>query len=300
MTLSVGIVGQGFVGGSLATVFSERGVEPFVFDIAGKIAKGAVSTNAFSLAEHIRLCDEFGIDIHFVCLPTPMLSNGNADTSIVEAALTEIAGVPIRNEKSRTVVVKSTVPPGSCAAWHDKFSKSGTNVVFSPEFLTEANCLDDMRNQDRIVLGGAQESTARVSELMTAAFPGVQIVQTTASNAEMVKYVANTFLATKVSFANEMRQICEGLTISGVRCDFDDVIDIARLDKRLGDSHWKTPGPDGKRGFGGSCFPKDVNALIAIASNVRVTPIVIKAAWEKNLEVRPERDWEKLKGRAVV
>ena len=73
----------------------------------------------------------------------------------------------------------------------------------------------------------------------------------------MVKYVANTFLATKVSFANEIHSICNFLNI-----DYNNVIEIAQIDRRLGDSHWKVPGPDGKKGFGGSCFPKDINALI--------------------------------------
>jgi UDPglucose 6-dehydrogenase len=116
----------------------------------------------------------------------------------------------------------------------------------------------------------------------------------------MVKYVANCFLAVKVSFANEMSQICEAMTLKGVLCEYDDIIEMAVLDKRLGETHWQTPGPDGKKGFGGSCFPKDINAMICAAKNSNVQPDVLEAAWRKNLEVRPERDWEKLKGRAVV
>lgn len=300
MTSDVSVIGQGFVGGSLASVLSERGVKTLAFDIAGKIAKGATSTNAFSLAEHVRFCDELDVTIHFLCLPTPMCANGRADTSIVEAALEEISGVTVRRGQPRVVVIKSTVPPGSCAAWDENFSSKGTRVVFSPEFLTEANCMDDMRNQDRIVLGGDPRETNRVASFMGKAFPDVPIIQTSASNAEMVKYLANTFLATKVSFANEMRQVCEALTSSGVQCDFSTVVDIARLDKRLGDTHWMSPGPDGKLGFGGSCFPKDINALIFVADSMGLDATVLSAVWQKNLLLRPERDWEKLKGRAVV
>jgi UDPglucose 6-dehydrogenase len=115
-----------------------------------------------------------------------------------------------------------------------------------------------------------------------------------AKSAEMVKYVANCFLATKVSFANEIYQICKAIGV-----DYNGVIETAMLDNRLGTSHWKVPGPDGHFGFGLTCFPKDLNALIKLAELNGVDPKVMKAVWEKNLEVRPERDWELMKGRAV-
>ena len=123
----------------------------------------------------------------------------------------------------------------------------------------------------------------------------------------MVKYVTNCHLAVKVSFANEIAQICEALDESGCSVDYDKVIEYAKFDKRLGDTHWSVPGPvpshDGKytRGFGGHCFPKDINALITVAKGLGVSPRVLSAAWEKNLEVRPpeDRDWERQVGRAV-
>jgi UDPglucose 6-dehydrogenase len=98
-----------------------------------------------------------------------------------------------------------------------------------------------------------------------------------------------------MSFANEISQICEKLGVA-----YEGVINLAMLDKRLGRSHWKVPGPDGHYGFGLTCFPKDINALIAVAFELGVDPKILRAAWEKNLEVRPERDWEKMKGRAVL
>jgi len=300
MTHKVSVVGQGFVGGSITTVLSERGFETLVFDIAGKVAKGGTASGANSLVEHVKICDKLGINTHFLCLPTPMTELGSADTSIVLSAIADIASIPIPETRERTVIVKSTVPPGSCASWDNHYSFQGTRVVFSPEFLTEARCLDDMREQDRIILGGHPVPVAQVAMIMSSAFPGVPVIRMTASEAEMVKYLANCYLATKVSFSNEMRQICESLTKMGISCDFNNVIQAATLDKRLGESHWKTPGPDGLAGFGGSCFPKDINALIVIARIAGVDPIVLEAVWNKNLEVRPEKDWEKLKGRAVV
>ena len=101
-------------------------------------------------------------------------------------------------------------------------------------------------------------------------------------------------MATKVSFANEFKQICDA---AGV--DYDKVVEYALYDTRIGATHLSAPGPDGKRGFGGSCFPKDLNALAYFATMVGIEPSVLNGVWEKNLEVRPERDWELLKGRAV-
>jgi UDPglucose 6-dehydrogenase len=111
----------------------------------------------------------------------------------------------------------------------------------------------------------------------------------------MVKYITNSFLATKVSFANEMYQICEGLDV-----DYDKVIEYATYDNRLGTSHWKVPGPDGDFGYGGHCFPKDVQALISVAENLGIFPEMLISTNEKNNEIRKNRDWEKMKGRAVI
>ena len=82
--------------------------------------------------------------------------------------------------------------------------------------------------------------------------------------------------------------------------DYDKVVEYALYDERIGKSHLTVPGPDGKLGFGGSCFPKDINALIYVCEELNLRPQVLLAAWKKNLEVRPEKDWEQLKGRAVV
>jgi UDPglucose 6-dehydrogenase len=126
-------------------------------------------------------------------------------------------------------------------------------------------------------------------------FPNVSIIKTGSKTAEMVKYMTNTFLATKVSFANEMKMVCDKLDI-----DYDKVVEYSTYDERLGKSHWAVPGPDGKMGFGGSCFPKDINALLDVCRQLGVTATTLFGAWQTNEKVRPEKDWELLKGRAVV
>ena len=189
--------------------------------------------------------------------------------------------------------IKFIITPGTT----NRLNKECKNisVIFNPEFLTEANFIDDFRNQNRIIIGGERPSTTKLRQVYSLAFPKAKIVKTGSITAEMVKYFTNTFLATKVSFANEMYQICGRLGI-----DYDKVVEYSTYDERLGKSHWAVPGPDGKFGFGGSCFPKDVQAMIHFAQTLDVHPDVLIGTWEKNLDVRPEEDWKELKGRSVV
>lgn len=312
---SIAVIGQGFVGGSLTTVFFERKFQVYVYDKAGKAAYGGQLPPARAGEKAVRQVesvadlvvrsesDKYFSGVYFVCLPTPMFEDGEADLSIVEGVLKELSEVP----GERIAVVKSTIPPGTTERWNKQFEGTGLHVVFNPEFLTEANALDDMRNQNRIILGGPRPWINTVKLVFQTAFPKVPLVKTSSTTAEMVKYTINCFLATKVSFANEVAQICEALDGEGLNIDYDKVVEYAKLDTRLGNSHWAVPGPvpthDGRyvRGFGGHCFPKDLNALVYVASKMGVDAKVLKGAWAKNLEVRgPEdRDWEHMQGRAV-
>jgi len=312
--MSIAVIGQGFVGGSLTTVFVERGFDVYAYDKSGRYAKGALPSHGDTAAGYPSSVKELVLDneggstpgfsnVYFVCLPTPMFEDGSADLSIVESVLEELAAIP----GERIAVVKSTVPPGSTDLWNEKFGPQGLHVIFNPEFLTEANALEDMRNQNRIILGGPRPWINEVKQIFQTAFPKVPVIKTSSTTAEMVKYVTNCMLAVKVSFANEVAQICEALDRDGCNIDYDKVVEYAKVDHRLGDSHWSVPGPvpthDGRyvRGFGGHCFPKDINALMSVARGYGVNPVVMQAAWEKNLEVRPpeDRDWEKQIGRAV-
>jgi len=311
---SIAVIGQGFVGGSLTTVMAERGLDVYVYDKAGKIATGGKHPRATgrmgslpvdSIVDLVNRCEnEKGFsNIYFVCLPTPMKESGQADLTIVEGALAELASA---GQRSRIAVIKSTVPPGSTERWNAMFDGTGLHVIFNPEFLREASAVDDMRNQNRIVLGGPRPWINSVKQLFESIFPNVPIIKTSSSTAEMVKYVTNIHLAVKVSLANELYQICNALDGAGANIDYDKVIEYATLDERLGKSHWKVPGPmpaddtgEPAMGWAGSCFIKDLNALMYVAKQLGIDPKTMSGAWEKNLEVRPQRDWEKLVGRAV-
>ena len=191
------------------------------------------------------------------------------------------------------IVLKSTVSPGTTEKWNTEFSF--LQIVFNPEFLTEANAVSDFENQNRIILGGPRPQTTKLKQIYSKVFPKAHIIKTNSTHAEMVKYLTNSFLATKVSFANEIYQICEKLKV-----DYDKVVEYATLDDRLGKTHWQVPGPDGDFGFGGHCLPKDLSALIHIAMKLDVDINVLNAVEEANDVVRKNRDWENMKGRAVV
>lgn len=278
----IGIIGQGFVGSAV-----REGMQNYfkVFAFDKDPNKFSSATSIFNVVENTELT--------FLCVPTPMRKSGQCDLNILNAALDEISkSATALNKKNYIVVIKSTIPPGTT----DYLSAIYNNleIVFNPEFLTEANAVDDYKNQNRIVIGGDRPGTTKVKQVFSKAFPKVPIIKTSATIAEMIKYVTNTFLALKVSYANEMFQICQGLGI-----DYDKVIEYARYDERLGNSHWSVPGPDGDFGFGGHCFPKDIAALQHLAGTMKIDTTILNAAIAKNTSVRTDLDWTKQIGRAV-
>jgi UDPglucose 6-dehydrogenase len=160
--------------------------------------------------------------------------------------------------------------------------------------LTEANSFDDFKNQTRIIIGGPRPATGKVKQMFRRAFPQIPIIKTGSNTAEMVKYFTNCFLATKVIFANEMHAICQAKDI-----DYDKVTEYALYDSRIGSSHLSVPGPDGDFGFGGHCFPKDLNAMIYLARILNIDSLLLDTVDKKNNQLRSDRDWENMLGRAV-
>ena len=281
---SVGIIGQGYVGTAVKTVFEKH------YDIKTYDKYEEDKTNVKNIAELITESD-----LIFVCVPTPMDPDGSCNITIVEEVidLLNLKYKLLQLIVPKVIAIKSTIPPGTTKMLQDKYNTMG--IVFNPEFLTEANFIEDFKNQDRIIIGGDRPHSTFVKEKYSKVFPNAKIIKTGSKTAEMVKYFTNSFLATKVSFANEMKEICDVVGI-----DYDKVVEYSTYDNRLGTSHWAVPGPDGKRGFGGSCFPKDINAVMSLAYDWGVTTPLLKGAWDRNLISRPEKDWEELKGRAVT
>ena len=275
MKTTLGIIGQGFVGTAVNEGLAKH------YDIETyDIAKDSTCKSLKEL--------DTKSDIIFVCLPTPMKKDGTCYLGIIQPVLEDL-----NKFGKKTIVVKSTIPPGTTDRWNKEYTN--IDIVFNPEFLTEANSIEDFKNQNRIIIGGPRKATTTVRRIFKKVFPKVPIIKTSSTIAEMVKYFTNCFLATKVSFANEMNNVCSKLGI-----DYDKVIDYAQHDERIGHSHLEVPGPDGKLGFGGSCFPKDILAMISIGEDLGMDLNTLQGAWETNTEVRPERDWEKLEGRSIL
>ena len=292
--MDIGIIGQGFVGTAIKEAFSPH----------CKIRTYDKFRNDLSTHKSIASCCG-GCEIVFVCVPTPMNPDGSCNTSIVEDICMNLAHVPPHPTLGTIIAIKSTIPPmttntikkglTAAAAQNAPVVIPGCySVVFNPEFLIERTATEDFKNTCRVILGGSSVATEILRKFYLKIFPKADIIETDSTTAEFIKYAANCFLATKVSLANEFAEMCSKLGIS-----YDKVVEYATKDERLGSTHWSVPGPDGKKGFGGSCFPKDLNALICVAQSLGVDANVLEAVWKTNLQVRPERDWESLKGRAV-
>ena len=267
----VGVIGNGFVGEAQAFAFSPT-TDLKVFDLDPLRATHSLTEVNDS-------------DFIFVCVPTPMRKDGSQDSSYIEKVFDSAVPGPV-------YIIKSTVLPGTTDTLAGKYPN--LSIIFSPEFLTERTAKLDMVTQARIVLGGRKDLTMKVRELFEQRFMNRHIIETTSVTAELIKYMNNTFFATKVSIINEFKILADA-----IGADWKDAIYGFASDSRIGDSHLHVPGPDGRLGYGGTCFPKDVNALLHFANGHGVDLNTIKGGWVTNLQVRPEKDWEADKGRAV-
>ena len=281
--MNIGIIGRGFVGSAVANGFSSS----TGYNAKIRIYDKDPSRSLNSLEDTVNKSDFI-----FLSLPTPSNKDGSISLKILEDSLNEINAVNSNSEN--IVLLRSTVVPGTSEAFQKKFTN--IRIVFNPEFLTERSAYFDFINQSRVILGGLSEHVEKVANLYSDRFGShLPIIKTNFQTAELIKYMNNCFFATKVSFLNEMKQISDL-----VDADWDNAVEGFILDGRIGHSHINVPGHDGKFGFGGSCFPKDMRALITFSDQLNLDLKTLKGAWETNLVVRPEKDWEELKGRAVV
>jgi UDPglucose 6-dehydrogenase len=277
-TFKLGIVGNGFVGQASKALASTK-VSLVVYDRDPQKCEPLGTT-----WEEVSACD-----VVMVSVPTPMGQDGSCSVRIVDSVIKDL-----RTRGNPWIVVRSTVPVG--------FSES-RRVFFMPEFLTEARWDDDFRSTPVWVMGvdtACKEFENTMQHIFSAAKNDGNIQSDTlrfmtTKEAEAVKYFRNCFLATKVSFCNEFYDFC---VAHGIQ--YDNVVQIAASDDRIDPSHTKVPGPDGRRGFGGTCFPKDMSSMVYQFSEKNVPSPLLTAAVTRNLNMdRPQRDWEADVGRAV-
>jgi len=281
----IGIIGNGFVGSSVAFGFSpQTGCDLDDIKIYDKRDDKATHT----LSEVVNDSDYI-----FISVPTPSNQDGSINLDIVYNVFENIEECCEKNSKP-VLLLRSTVLPGTTKKIQLKHPK--LRIVFNPEFLTERSAKLDFINQSRFVLGGNWGDCTSVEHLYQWRFGNyIPVIKTNFETAEMIKYMCNCFFATKVSYMNEMKKLSDK-----IGANWKDAVDGFSLDGRIGHSHLNVPGPDGKFGFGGSCFPKDVQAMVHFMQELNIPLNTLKGSWETNLEVRPEEDWKELKGRAVV
>lgn len=284
----VAIIGTGYVGLCTAAGFSKLGHRVMCFDVVEskieKLQRGEVPIYEEGLQEilvegltkgnlsfHKELAEvALDAEFTFICVPTPQDEDGAADLSYVLEASTKVA--PLLKDGA-SLVVKSTVPVGAAKRVTEAIGRPSINYVSNPEFLREGTAMWDFFNPDRIVVG-SENSTAAKSVADLYCQTDVATIVTTASSAELIKYAANSFLAIKLSFVNEVASICEQ-----TGADIKDVATGFGLDSRIGEKFLQ-PGP----GWGGSCFPKDTRALLSTSEAVGAPSQLVKAAVSSNNE----------------
>ena len=260
--MKIGIIGYGFVGKALNSALSSN-VDTYIVDP--------------KLNTYLDDLKDFKPNAIFICLPTPMLNDGTQDISIVKDAFQKIKQANIDG----IIVVKSTIHPGNIKELESIFS----NFIYNPEFLREKHANEDFINSNLIIFGGDNESAKILSEIYSNHTMCVnkEYVYTDAITASLIKYTINSFLATKVIFFNEINSLFK---LANAEDSWENFVNILSKDKRIGDSHMMVPGHDGRYGFGGACFPKDINALLMYAESIKAELGLIKNVIKTNNKIR--------------
>lgn len=272
---NIGVVGYGVVGKATAEAFSkDPSNKIFWFD---KNVKGP-----FTLDDLIKESEFI-----FVCVPTPMFHDGSGiDLSIVKNVVSRVA--PKIKGTKKILIIKSSVVPGTTRSFAKRYK--GTKFAMNPEFLKDVSASWDFMHTDRVIVGAENEADAWEIIKIHKRILGyeVKMFVTDSTTAEMVKYMANTYLATKSIFANEMKELSDKLQIN-----YDDVKKMVAADTRI--TEWGlNVTPFG--GVGGKCYPKDTVALLGLAKKLKIDLSILNTAWKKNLKIRKIKDWEEIDG----
>ncbi len=260
--MRVSIIGHGFVGKALENALNH--------DLEVQIIDPIYQNKVSDVGD---FCPKF----IFICVPTPMGDDGNQDLRVLEDVIENINKLDINSE----IIIKSTVLPNHIS----RINNVLPNVVYNPEFLTEKNAFEDFIKSDFIVLGGNDENLSLVSSFYSkyTKCESKNYILTDLISASLIKYAINCFLATKVIFFNELNTLFKE---SGTNESWQNFIHALSLDKRIGKSHMQVPGPDGRYGYGGACFPKDSKALYEYSLIKGVPFSILKKAIDINDNIR--------------
>ena len=273
--MNIGVIGYGYVGRATGEGFAGNPKNKvFWYD------KFKESPN--TLEEVIEKSDFI-----FIAVPTPIFADySGMDMSIVEGVVDQVA--PKVSGTDKILIIKSTSLPGTTKKLSLKYP--GVNFVMNPEFLTQENANVDFLKPFRTVIGCDNSDVGfRVKKLYETILPKGQPYYIISSvSAELTKYMSNIVLAAKVLLANEFYDLAQK-----VEANYLDVRASVEADPRVG-KHLGVPGPDGDRGFGGACFPKDTIGILGLAKKLNVDMSALDAIWKKNLKIRKNRDWEEM------
>lgn len=264
----IGIVGNGFVGNAIYQNIKNKVDRLFVYDVD--------ETKKLNSYE-----DTINSDIIFVCLPTPMKDKmgGECNLSYIDNFFESLP-----DNLSGIFVIKSTVPIGTTRKLSEK--RKDLKIIHNPEFLTARNSVEDFNNADRNIIGGDKELSRILEYFYLKHFPHIPTILVTSNESESIKYFSNTYLSVKVAYFNLMYDLCDRMGM-----DFEKVRNSVSLDKRIGESHTFVPGIDGDRGFGGNCFPKDLNALNYTFNENSLNSNILSEVWKYNMQIRNVIDW---------
>ena len=280
----IGIIGNGFVGKATFQLAC-KDINILAYDINPELC----------IPKNLKIEEMNKCEIIFISVPTPMNVDGSCHLKIIQSVINSLNSI----NYSGFIVLRSTVPPGT---------SNNLNCYFMPEFLTEKNFINDFINNENWIFGllgqnieNDNKFKEKITNLFNLAYENKKIMYNNFhfvgnSEAEMIKMFKNCFLATKVSFYNEMYEFCQLKNIN-----YENVRLLATTDIRILPSHTYVPGHDGKKGFGGTCFPKDTNSLKYEMEQIGIKPYILTAIKERNEIIdRPDKDWLNDKGRASI
>ncbi len=296
--MKIAVIGLGFVGLTLSSVLASKGITTLGIDLdkekCSKIVKGIPTffepelkkTLKKALKKNLLITDTVSsinnCDFIFITVGTPQKKNGEIDLSFIKTVVKNVGKIIPKNKKKPIILIKSTVIPGTMKdvilpiLEKNSKKKAGKDfgLISNPEFLQESKAIHDTIKPHAIVLGGYRtQFMSKTRKFFSRFNPNTPIIITNHQTAEMIKYANNSFLATKISFINQLASICQEIPDTNI----DDVADAIGLDSRIG-NQFLDAGP----GYGGSCLPKDMKAIINLSLKVGVKPTMLNAVEKTN------------------
>lgn len=276
---SINIIGYGYVGSAMGYLCEKNNIKFNVCDTLEKVGSFNYFSNIYDLVNNSEIKDNNDINYYIIAVPTPSDSEGNCDISIVMNVIKQISEC---HTKNTVVIIKSTLCPGTTLKLHNQFKN--IDIILCPEFLTEKNYLDDIYNAKFILFGSKDFSMTKFQQLLKlfrdlySHNKMIEIISKSYTECELFKYTLNTFFATKITFFNEIYELCEAMDV-----DYQELKTLFKLDNRIGDYGITVPGPGNEfHGFFLSCLPKEVKAIVKLQEKLELSNELMSCIDKRN------------------